>query len=1670
MKITPWLPVLLCALAWGRRDACAQNQPASLPDAAVSSVRVFDEPLVPLNTKANPQEDQALSEALTAYSQRATADDCSSLAQFADNFPQSRWTPSLLLHLGVEYYNYGYFSRALDAWQRSWAQFKTSNEVSVKAQADRALGELSRMRARIGRVGELSDLLDSAKDRDLSGPGAQLVHSSTEALWVMKNQPDFEFGCGPSALDRILQHFAPTKAGSPVLLECKSGTNGFSLSRVAEVAQKLGMNYQMAYRQPGAPLILPAVVHWKLGHYAALIERRADRILVKDYTFQSTLWVSENAINDQASGYFLVPPGTLPTGWRAVADAEGQTVWGRGPTETRDQTANCPCLDKTDGGNRCSKCGSSKGMATYSMHALLTSLTLEDTPVWFESPFGPQVVFTATYNQLEAGQPATFYYSNLGPLWDCSFLSYLTDNPTSPGANISLYMDGGGQLSFNNFNPATQSYAPEAMSQAVLVLLTNASYELRYPDGSRREYAQSDGSTGSSRRIFLTQEIDSVGNLVQFNYDAQLRITNIVNAIGQAMTLLYTNTAFPFQITSVVDPFGRAAQLLYNSNGLLIQITDMMGLTSQFTYGANQFITALTTPYGTTSFTTGTTNGNSYLTATDPLGGTEAMEYSQSLPVPHSLPASEVPHGLSTFNLYLDARDSFYWSKKAFAEGGWDWSKAHIYHWLHQSPNGSQSSRILESEKDPLESRIWYNYPGESTNFGAPYYLDAAYTGSSAKPTVIARVLDDGSTQLNTYGYNVFGNATNATDSLGRNFTFVFASNNIDLIETRMTHNGKNELLGSASYNSQHQPLTITDAAGQTTAISYGPHGEIASIVDPKGQTVQFNYDTNGFLIWVKGPLAGTNDTVFYTYDGYNRLRTITDPEGYTITYSYDAFDRMVSRTFPDGTSEQFVYNRLDMVAFQDRMGRWMTNTYNANQQLVAERDPLGRITRYEWCNCGLLEALIDPLGRKTTLVYDLESRLTAKQFSDGSAETQTYELAGGRLRTKTDPNGYQTTIEYNADNSLRRISYQGSTNATPAVSFTYDPDYQRISSMQDGIGTTTYSYNPITPASVLGAGKLQSISSPLPNSTVTFQYDELGRIVGRGINGVTQSITYDVLGRPAVITNALGSFYYTYVNATARLSSAAYPDGQTNWYSYYGNLGDQRLQKIQHLKPNGSLLSSFGYSYAANGEITSWTNQWDTLPTRVWFPSYDAAEELTNVVSFGGPVAATNYTYAYDSAQNRTLAGTSALQDEFQYNAMNQITGESARAAMAATYEWDAAERLVAINAGTHRTEFSYDGWGRRVRMVEKSNGVVASDNYFLWCGTDLCEERDASGGTTVRRFFSSGECVLGASGTTNLFYNRDHLGSVREATDSSGSVMARYDYDPYGQKTVLAETLAPAFGFTGLYQHQATGLLLATYRALDSQSGRWLNRDPLGQAAGLNMYDYVGNNPVNAIDPSGLFLLAFMVSGEAEAGNVVGAGAQVSAGYGLAAENSWTGVLGTLFVGELCLIPPTAVFGQAVVVADRLQAYVRGTKPFFRIGGFVSDGAGGPLPPFDSGGMVPPGPCTKLTGRLPGAIVSSGALPGAIGPGVVVGHSAGVGGGLLISNATRFDTTGTGASKVNGIDGPFITASLNTPIVSFSFSVDPESGIWTASITGGASVGLSASIYTTDTRAGQF
>ena len=158
-------------------------------------------------------------------------------------------------------------------------------------------------------------------------------------------------------------------------------------------------------------------------------------------------------------------------------------------------------------------------------------------------------------------------------------------------------------------------------------------------------------------------------------------------------------------------------------------------------------------------------------------------------------------------------------------------------------------------------------------------------------------------------------------------------------------------------------------------------------------------------------------------------------------------------------------------------------------------------------------------------------------------------------------------------------------------------------------------------------------------------------------------------------------------------------------------------------------------------------------------------------------------------------------------------------------------------------------------------------------------CGEQDFGSGTLTKQFFAMGQTLSGS----NYFYMFDHLGSIRGMTDSSGNVVAQYQYGMYGQPTQTIASQSADFGYAGMYFHQPSGLNLATFRAYNPTLGRWINRDPMEEKGGLNLYDYVNNNPASFTDPSGTFIPVLIGIGiglgESGIGSALGAAATAAA-----------------------------------------------------------------------------------------------------------------------------------------------------------------------------------------------
>jgi len=1417
--------------------------------------RVFAEPLVPIGGEPSAAENAALANALLGYAKRSGPDDFSSLTGFLDRHPQSPWVAALLTDLGLEYYNTAHYSLALEAWSKAWELGQNATEPNAKAIVDRAVGELAGLEARLGRVAELEVLFKAVEGRVFTGPATDRIYRARGGLREMKERPGVSFRCGPLALERIKLSLDPNQAAEAIEIIRKSASTerGFSLTQVAELSQKVGLNFQMARRDRGATFLVPAVVHWKVGHYAALLRQEGDRYLLQDPTFRNDVWATKEALEAETSGYFLVPAGKLGAGWQPVDAGIGDTVWGKGGVEGPDPGggAGAPPPPGCNGPDSDSGPNSSPapGMAVPSVDLLFVSLSLSDDPVGYTPPVGPAVRFPVHYNQRDSFQPAVFSYSNLGPQWTFDWLCYITDNPSSPMADVQYYRRGGFARFFTGFDPASQSYDYQQYDQTKLVRTTASSYEMTLPDGSRLVFGQSDGSVGTSRKIFLTQMIDPAGNAVTLTYDGNLRLVALTDAIGQVTTLSYTNAADVYKITSVTDPFGRSANFGYDASNRLARITDVINLTSQFSYDSgSDFVNALTTPYGTTSFITSEGGTNTLLETTYPDGSRERVEFNQTLGngTPASDPPTSIPAGMRTQDFYLNYRNTYYWSRTACATGYGDFSKARIYHWLHTADTVSAAG-ILESTKEPLEGRVWRDYPGQ----GSPNFV-----GNSSLPAHVGRVLDDGSTQLSTYSYDGFGHPTSIVDPVGRTFSYVYDTNGIDLLEVQMTRAGQNEMLAAMTYNAKHLPLTRVDAAGQTNTYTYNARGQLLTATDPKNETTTYTYDTNGYLVAVDGPLPGTNDMVTGTYDTLGRVQTMTDVNGYTVTFDHDALNRLTKITHPDGTFEQITYDRLDPVVVQDRAGRQTFLQYDALRQLVRSTDPLGRVTLFDWCACGDIKSLTDPMGRATTWHKDIQNRLVSKQYGDGSQVTYLYENTSSRVRQVVDEKQQTTLFTYNLDNTLDSIGFANAAVPTPGVSYTYDPDYRRITSMTDGTGTTLYQYYPITLPPVLGAGKLASETSPLPNATITYGYDALGRPIQIAINGVAATKTFDVAGRRAGETNALGIFSYGYVGGSSRLASELFPNGETGAWTYLANTQDDDLQQITYAQ-GATPISTFiyGHDVPAN-RITTWSQQAGAQAPDLYSLSYDDDNQLISATVTNSGLLVNSFNYNYDLAGNRLSEQAGGATNTAAYNALNQLNATSGGTGASHTNQWDAKDRLAVVTSGSQRTELTYDGLSRVASIRQLTNGTQASLRRFLWSGNQLCEERDAAGAVT-KRYFDQGMQIVGGAGAGSYFYTRDHLGSIRELTDTAGSIRARYSYDPYGRRTKLTGDLDADFGFAGMFWSPEAAVSVTRFRAYDPQSGRWLSRDPLTRAEeseGPNLYAYVADNPVNLTDSLGL------------------------------------------------------------------------------------------------------------------------------------------------------------------------------------------------------------------------
>src|SRR5260370_3640299 len=305
--------VLAISVLQARADGLHFSDPPTDQEILVSGV--LPQPLAPVGGAAEAEENRAVAQALLKYRNSlrrgALPDAVGPLTDFLRSHPASRWRAALELNLGIIYRRTGHMSKGLVVWRRAWDLSKHATEPNARAIADYTVGQLAEFEAYLGRIETLAPLLAEVKGRPMHGAGAANISAASQGLAEMRTRPQDAFRCGPMALHRICLLQRRTD-GVMALENSRSTTRGTSLVQVVELAHKVGLDFQMAYREPGAVLIVPAVMHWKVGHFAAIIKESGGLYQVEDPTFGENIRVSKAALDDDATGYFVLPPGPLP--------------------------------------------------------------------------------------------------------------------------------------------------------------------------------------------------------------------------------------------------------------------------------------------------------------------------------------------------------------------------------------------------------------------------------------------------------------------------------------------------------------------------------------------------------------------------------------------------------------------------------------------------------------------------------------------------------------------------------------------------------------------------------------------------------------------------------------------------------------------------------------------------------------------------------------------------------------------------------------------------------------------------------------------------------------------------------------------------------------------------------------------------------------------------------------------------------------------------------------------------------------------------------------------------------------------------------------------------------------------------------------------------------------
>jgi RHS repeat-associated protein len=659
------------------------------------------------------------------------------------------------------------------------------------------------------------------------------------------------------------------------------------------------------------------------------------------------------------------------------------------------------------------------------------------------------------------------------------------------------------------------------------------------------------------------------------------------------------------------------------------------------------------------------------------------------------------------------------------------------------------------------------------------------------------------------------------------------------------------------TYDALNRRTQTQDALGKLATVVFDAAGNVLATVDQRANRTTFAYDGLNQLTSRTDPLSHTN-TLVYDLAG-NVVRTI-DPAGYTTTYAFDGLNRLTSTQAADGGIATTVYDAAgNVTTWIDPLGQRTTYVYDALDRLTQSTDARGGLTTTVYDAVGNTVNLIDAKNNTTTFVYDVMDRLTQQTDPLGHSGTFAYDLAG-RLTSATDRNANRRDFRYDAVDRETGETWSASGSTANLLTYSYDSNGNLLTAANyNGAYTLTYD----------ALDRTSAVQEPF-GQALTFQYDAASNRtqVTDSQGGVTTSV-YDAANRLTTREQANGlapvrvDYNYTVRDQVAGVTRWAdlvqiVKVGSTS-YSYDA-VG--RMLNVRHQNSGATNLANLTYTYDQAGRVTS-----ETTNGALKSFTYDATNQLTNDAV---------KTYTYDATGNRTMSGYQTgtgnqLKNDgvytYTYDAEGNLTKKSKGTnGDTWTYGYDNANHLLWVKdaatdggSATMLATYVYDALGNRIEK-DVWQGGATTVTRFAYDGTEVWADLNGSNQLQTRYVWGDdGGPPLArvSAGTAAVaWYLPDREGSVRNLTDNSGVVQDTITYDGFGNvASESSSSFSDRYKYAGGEYDKETGLQHDGARYYDPATGRWLQQDPIGFLAGdPNLYRFVGNDPTNVIDPSGL------------------------------------------------------------------------------------------------------------------------------------------------------------------------------------------------------------------------